>query len=276
MDAEAFARALGGKKSGRQWLCRCPAHDDANASLLVFDGHTTVQFRCQAGCDPREVIAALKPHGGSLPLGSFNREVDKSEAEKIAYARKQYDNASPGSGTLVTGYLAARGITIATPDRLHFGRLKHSPSRKSYPCMIGLVTDYKDRPLGIHRTFLKGNAKAPVDPAKMLLGPCRGGAVRLAPASDEVLVGEGIETCLSVMQEVGLPAWAALSAPGLAALVLPPEVRRVIVLADGDDAGEQAVQRASERWMDEGRHVRIARPPWGLDFNDVLMRKARS
>ena len=49
MSAEQIARALGGKRSGRQWACRCPAHDDHNPSLLIFDGHTDVQFRCLAG-----------------------------------------------------------------------------------------------------------------------------------------------------------------------------------------------------------------------------------
>ncbi len=28
---------------------------------------------------------------------------------------------------------------------------------------------------------------------------------------------------------------------------------------------------AAQRWSDEGRRVRIARPPQGLDFNDVLL-----
>ncbi|WGF90084.1 toprim domain-containing protein [Marinivivus vitaminiproducens] len=124
----------------------------------------------------------------------------------------------------------------------------------------------------MHRTFLTPDGqKAPVDPQRMMLGPCRGGAVRLAPADDEVMVGEGIETCLSVMQVMGRPAWAALSAPGLAALDLPEGIRRVTILADGDEAGEAAAQAAAGRWSREGRSVHIARPPRGRDFNDLLM-----
>jgi DNA primase len=48
----------------------------------------------------------------------------------------------------------------------------------------------------------------------------------------------------------------------------------VIVLADGDDAGEAAAQDCAWRWKREGRRVRIARPPDGLDFNDMLMGRA--
>lgn len=107
----------------------------------------------------------------------------------------------------------------------------------------------------------------------MMLGPCRGGAVRLAPPSDVLMIGEGIETCLAAMQETGHPAWAALSTSGLRSLDLPNEVRDVIVLADADDPGEAAARDCGLRWKREGRRVRIARPPRGLDFNDLLSRR---
>jgi DNA primase len=47
-------------------------------------------------------------------------------------------------------------------------------------------------------------------------------------------------------------------------------VREIIILADGDDAGEAAAQHCAGRWVREGRRVRIARPPRGMDFNDML------
>ena len=109
----------------------------------------------------------------------------------------------------------------------------------------------------------------------MMLGPCRGGAVRLAPAGNVLMVGEGIETCLAAMQATGHPAWAALSTSGLSTLDLPHDVRDVIVFADGDDAGEAAARGAALRWKREGRRVRIAHPPQGMDFNDMLLGSAR-
>ena len=90
---------------------------------------------------------------------------------------------------------------------------------------------------------------------------------------DVLMVGEGIETCLAAMQATGHPAWAALSTSGLRALDLPEDVRDVIVLADGDDAGEAAARDCAWRWKREGRRVRIARPPQGMDFNDMLVRR---
>ena len=107
----------------------------------------------------------------------------------------------------------------------------------------------------------------------MMLGPCRGGAVRLAVLGGVLMIGEGVETCIAAMQATGHPAWAALSTSGLCALDLPKDVRDVIVLADGDEPGERAAREAGLRWTREGRHVRIARSPRGMDFNDILIGK---
>jgi hypothetical protein len=104
----------------------------------------------------------------------------------------------------------------------------------------------------------------------MMLGPCKGAAVRFSGPAQVVMIGEGIESCLSAMQAKCLPTWAALSTSGLRALDLPDVVRDVIVLADGDEPGEAAARHRAWLWKCEGRGVRIARPPQGKDFNDVL------
>jgi hypothetical protein len=179
----------------------------------------------------------------------------------------------PAPSTIVSTYLGSRGITEVAPAALRFHpRLEHRPSGTFWPGMIALVQRGTDgASIAIHRTYLSpAGSKAPVEPQKMMLGPCGGGAVRLAPATDFLMVGEGIETCLAAMQATGLPAWAALSTSGLKSLELPDEIHRVTILADGDDNGEAAAQSAGRRWLAEGREVRIARPPDGCDFNDLI------
>jgi hypothetical protein len=139
--------------------------------------------------------------------------------------------------------------------------------------MVTLVSDgVSGQPVAIHRTFLAadGASKAPVSQPKMMLGPCRGGAVQLGTPTNGLMVGEGIETCLSAMQASSRAAWAALSTSGLRSLALPPAIQKVIILADGDEPGEAAARAAGSRWVQEGRSVRIARAPRGLDFNDLL------
>jgi hypothetical protein len=145
--------------------------------------------------------------------------------------------------------------------------------------MVALVTHGETgSPIAIHRTFLphEGGGKAPIDPTKMMLGPCRGGAVRLGEPGAVLMVGEGIETCLAATQATGKAAWAALSTSGLRSLDLPRDVRDLIVLADGDEPGEAAARDCARRWKREGRRVRIARPPHGMDFNDLLVTRVPS
>ena len=288
MTAETIARALGGRKVGQGWTACCPAHDDREPSLSIRDADGKVLVRCHAGCDQRDVIAALKARGlwdgkaHSSLRKSRHRKVspprpDPDQTERSAAALSIWQSTIPADGTPVEAYLASRGLTCSLPPSLRFHRgLKH-PSGGIWPCMVALVTrGADDTPLAIHRTFLarEGHGKAAVEPAKMMLGPCRGGAVRLREPGEVLMIGEGIETCLAAMQATGHPAWAALSTSGLRALDLPGGFRDVIVLADGDDPGEAASRDCALRWVREGRRVRISRPPRGMDFNDVLVGRA--
>lgn len=284
--AAAVAQALGGRKAGAVWMARCPVHDDRAPSLAIADAKDgKVLVRCHAGCDQRDVIAALRARGawGSARQSadqSFRKADRQTPAEPNRDAPKRTEAAiavwrasQPSEGTPIESYLRSRGITITVPPaiRFHVG-LKHR-SGGVWPAMVALVTQGVDgKPIGIHRTFLAhdGNGKAPVEPAKMMLGPCHGGVVHLGLHGTVLMVGEGIETCLAAMQATGHPAWAALSTSGLRSLDLPRDVRDVIVLADGDDPGEAAAQNCARRWRQEGRRVRIARPPKGMDFNDLI------
>jgi 5S rRNA maturation endonuclease (ribonuclease M5) len=63
MTAESLAYALGGHKSGAQWIARCPSHDDRNPSLGLRDEGDIVLLRCYAGCAQETVIDALKKLG---------------------------------------------------------------------------------------------------------------------------------------------------------------------------------------------------------------------
>ena len=60
-DAKTIAQALGGaRKSGGEWVCRCPAHDDHTPSLSLTDGAGgTVLWYCHAGCGQSEVQEVL-------------------------------------------------------------------------------------------------------------------------------------------------------------------------------------------------------------------------
>jgi len=287
MSGEAIARALGGRKTGGSWMVHCPVHKDRTPSLSVGAGKDgKVLVRCHAGCDQLDIIAALRALGlwekarrTVRPLArrhhhQVRNEPDPDALERTEAALAIWQASHPTEGTLAETYLRSRGLNLPAPAsvRFHPG-LKH-PSGGAWPAMVSLVTlGGTGTPVAIHRTFLArdGRGKARLDPAKMMLGPCRGGVVRLGQPAGVLMVGEGIETCLAAMQATGKPAWAALSTSGLRTLELPKDVGEVIVLADGDEAGESAARHCALRSRRQCRRVRIARPLQGMDFNDILM-----
>jgi hypothetical protein len=240
MNAETLARALGGRRTGSHWMAPCPTHEDREPSLSIKDANDgKVLVHCHAGCDQSVVISELRSRGLWDSAGDHcQRSATKhypattkaprvlDDGDRTAVALRLWRAALPAAGTPVETYLHSRGINLVAPDAVRFhSRLKH-PSGGTWPGMVALVARGQDgEPLAIHRTFLArdGVGKAPVAPQKMMLGPCRGGAVRLAVPTGKLMVGEGIETCLAAMQATGLPAWAAHSRPRVCAPCIYPQ-----------------------------------------------------
>ena len=193
---------------------------------------------------------------------------------KQAAAQRLWAGSASCVGTAAARYFANRGIDhAANSAALRFrGDCSH-PDGGRFPAMVALVQDASGQPLAVHRTYLTSDgSKASVDPVKASLGPVWSGAVRLDPVGPVLTIGEGIETAASAGLLLDLPAWAAMSAGNLArGLLLPPDVREVVIAADPDPAGKAAAADASARWQAEGRKVRVATPDIpGQDFNDML------
>jgi putative DNA primase/helicase len=270
----ALLAALDARPCGSVYRARCPVHGSKTLALAIrSDEQRGALLYCHAGCRFDQLTEQLRSMG-VWPIectGAIEYEADA--AQRTEWAMALWQQAAPGRG-VAQRYLRGRGITLRVPEviRSH-QRIRHLPSGGSWPAMIALVQDVNGVPAAVHRTYLNfadTPTKAPVDPCKMTLGPTRGCAVHLAPAGPRLLLGEGIETVLSAMQVTGLPGWASLGATNLRQVVLPEVVRTVTILADADEAGEDAALRTAWRFTREGRSVRIARPSVGTDFNDVL------
>jgi putative DNA primase/helicase len=262
----------------------CPAHDDHHPSLSVDEKDGKVLLYCWAGCSYVEVLAALPRMNTArvrVGAGSPVAKIANPANDEASWTPRQlWVDARAAAGTLVQRYLNSRGLDTAIPECLRFAaELQHSPSRTFHPAMVAAVSVWPEtEPVAVHRTFLQadGKGKASVDPVRMALGPVRGGAVQLAAAGERLAVAEGIETALSVQQATGLPTWAVLGATNLRNLVLPalPMAAEITIAADADPAGLRGAYAAAGRWLAAGRRVRIALPPRGLDFNNVLLRGA--
>lgn len=128
------------------------------------------------------------------------------------------------------------------------------------PALIAAVTDGAGVLQGVHRTWLApdGQGKAAVETQRRAMGHLLGNAVRLTPHDDILVVGEGIETMLSLVEAVpGLPVWAALSSGHLGAVLLPETLQRLYIAIDRDPAGQRAAERLSVRATEVGIAVRV-------------------
>lgn len=90
--SEALAR-LEPRQKGRGYVARCPAHEDNAPSLNIDEADGKVLVKCQAGCDTRDVIAAM-----SLQMTDLFEPDASALAEPVVETRYDYTDEN---GTLL-------------------------------------------------------------------------------------------------------------------------------------------------------------------------------
>jgi len=289
-DARKLTIELGGRWYGRYGAAPCPVcqpekRRDQNALNITDGGPTGLLLDCKKSkCDFRDLLAAAGLRNGDYrapdPAQIAKREAERRvEAEQRArQAERLWNEAHPIGGTVAETYLRGRGITCPLPATLRFHpHCRHGASGQHFPAMLGLVDGGEG--FGVHRTWIApdGGGKAPVQPAKAMLGAARGGAVRLTEGPGRLLVGEGIESTFSALILCGDPtmqAWSALSTSGMRGLRLPAQPGRLAIAHDGDAPGREAAMALAQRAYDLGWLVSFLDPGDGFDCNDVLREKA--
>lgn len=273
-----LAARLGLHRAGREWRGTCPLCGYPAAFALADAGGRALAW-C-ASCQDTAGITALLRGAGALPERADDPGRERDRAAEQARKRERALSLWRGSAPITPDdpagrYLARRGLpALLASLALRFRADCPHPAGGRMPALLALVSGADGEPCGIHRTFLsRDGRKALTEPTKASLGPVAGGAIRLAEAGPEIVIGEGIETAAAAAQMLALPAWSAISAGNLArALVLPDLVRAVIVAVDRDAPGERAAREATARWQREGRRVRWLRPDAaGQDAADVLV-----
>ena len=133
--ARSITVALGGRWHGRYGSARCPAHEDRDPSLSLRDGDDgRLLVKCHAGCDGRDVLAALR--GLGLLQGRRASELPRlkpatkptegpDEATRIGWALRLWAESRDPRGTLVETYLAGRGLEL--PDDVALRVLRYHP-----------------------------------------------------------------------------------------------------------------------------------------------------
>ena len=95
-----------------------------------------------------------------------------------------------------------------------------------YPALIGSIRTVSGDLMSLHRTYISHGKKAPVFSPKKIMTPAVAGgltgcAIQLYKPTDELVVCEGIETALALYISTELPVCAAVSAHGMAEVVVP-------------------------------------------------------
>jgi putative DNA primase/helicase len=281
-----------GDKPRKQGSCVIALEGERAGDWIDFDdnqgGGPLSTLEHATGLTGRALIEYAAALAGSAPVNGVKHPVAEivSKEQRAENAAREIElilaRAAPLAGTAGETYLASRGLRLPeTPDLLFHPDLTYWDTRTGYPALIAIVRDAAGEQIAIHRTYLAldGSGKGDVPKPRMMLGSTAGGAVRLGHVREHGVVGlaEGIETGLSVMQACpALPVWATLSSGNLEQVVLTPEVRHVVIVADhdGEGVGLKVAERAAGRFDAEGRRVWIAHPPdAGDDFNDLLLKK---
>ena len=286
------ARSLKLSRSGAEWKACCPFHPDRSPSFTIYaDDSRFMCFGCGAQGDVLDFIMrlngvglleALKSLGSdAVPVARVSRDGGQGEraGDRSAEALAIWKSAQPAAQTTAEAYLRSRGITLCLPGSLGFAQLGLG-RRPPMPALVAAISNVSDDVVGIQRTFLSadpiGKALLPGGRVKFSLGRVLGGAIRLGPPERSLVVVEGLEDGLTLLQGLGRSVWVAAGAGMLPAMQLPDCVRAVVIAADNDLAGNAAASKAAEAFAATGRQVRIMRPADGYkDFNAQLMGEGR-
>jgi putative DNA primase/helicase len=277
MTAEQLAHALGAQRSGRQWKCKCVAHEDNNPSMIIFDGRESVQVRCLAGCEPRDIIDVLRSRGlwddAGLPgtgreRKSVSRETlsDQNEQRMRVLARCIFDDAVPIHGTLAQRYFDSRDLwsVAMESDDIRFHPQCPRENGEQPAVVIAMRSIRSYTVTAIQRIFLTREGRK--DGKGMMLGTASGAAMQLQPKMGKMLhIAEGLETALGVIAMDHGPTWALGSTSLIQTFPVLDDIDQLVIWADHDELqmiggklcrpGEKAATICAQRWRAVGKKV---------------------
>lgn len=273
--------------------------DTAGWCKLFDDGRAGVfgDFRTGASgtwtARPREQMTPAE-------RATLARQIEQATRERMAQQRAQWQR---NAAILARLWAQAQPVTDGDPVALYLRHrlgcrieapqcLRHHPGLDyrhdgelvdRWPAMLGQLTTPTGQVIALHRTWLtpqgrKAPAPGPVKKLTPTAGPMAGACIRLAePRQGRIGIAEGIETALAACCASGVPTVAAYSAGALAAWQWPASVRRVVVFADADPAGDDAADRLSQRARAAGLIVHVMTPSTpGTDWADVWANRDES
>jgi hypothetical protein len=218
-------------------------------------------------------------------------EVTAENAKAIRQARGVYLNREARGivGTPAEAYLLGRGrlpVDGRWPGCLKFDLAWQKDTKRKEPAMLAPVYLPTGDMVAVHRTFLQPDAqrgwtKLCVPKPKLVLGRAWGGFVPISKgasgksmakmtADEAVYMAEGIEKCLAIREiRPEYRVVAGVSLGNMGAIVFPPHVRRLVIVADRDDndSAISTLERAVAAQQSRVGDVRLVFPP--APFKDI-------
>jgi hypothetical protein len=259
MTAREITRTHGGDWYGTYGLVPGPGHSDDDRSVKVYDFNGKTYVYSFVDDDWKVCRKHLGLDDGDVwrrhPPVAFRAPKPATPTRRIRDLLRT--STSPDLVPDVVAYLQSRrlwplpqGCALKAHARAPYWNAGDPPELVGrFPALLAPVMDRNGELVTIHITYLQNGRKlADREPRKLLSGTTGrvGCAVRLMPLDGPVLaVGEGLETCLAFHKLSGLPTWSCLSSGLLGRFKPPPEVERLVVPADRDDAGINAADKLS-------------------------------
>jgi hypothetical protein len=247
-------------------------------------GLARILFRCNTLTEAANIIVTdLAYISRGQKLFALSEEIKQKREEELALQRLQkkefscnWSNKSRGAlDSVVERYLLMRSIRPVDPVvRFHHAMKYTEDGGKTgvfYPVMILPIRHQPDGEIeGVHVTYIKpdGSGKADVKSPKKVHGAQKGNAIWFGTPCENLAVGEGPESTLS-LPVLGYETFAAcaINANNLPEIIIPSYVKRVTVYPDNDDAG----QAAARRFKQKHKSAVIRNPPAEYkDWNDYL------
>ena len=270
--AEAYLHARGGSRIAPSRRCAfIPNCSTATAPACVRLPALVAAITLRAALNEARAFLALPASPGTGDADTY----DASEA-----ARRLWRRCRAIGGTHAEAYLHARGLMHCSFPALRYHPelfYRDGTGMRRLPALVAAITGNDGVLTGVQRTWLdpRTPAKAEVAHPRKALARIHGLAVRFGniPADSvaTLLVGEGIETVLSMITAVpSIAAAAALSAGSLGAFAPPTGITRLVIARDNDSEGERAAERLARGCAQVGIEADVIVPERG-DFNDDLV-----
>jgi len=292
------------RRGSQEKVGLCPFHSERTPSFEVNDGKGTYHCHgCGAGGNHytflmrhdgmtfRAAYEALS--GEEFPVVPEEERVKRKAedeammAARINLAREKWAASVPAEGTPAAVYARSRGITIDLPDDVRFvmtprwHNMETGECGRDVPAMICALLDVSDDVVGVQCIFLEDGGRRKYErrradgreaPSKITYGKARGAALRLGPVAECIVLCEGPEDGLTLMQM--LPersVWVSCGTGNLGKIQFPSEVRALVIAGDNGDAGRRASDKSRVAYACLGLSVEQTFPPHDFkDWNDQL------